>query len=72
MLGWTDEDLDSKDSKKELENNRVYKLVDTCSAEFESKTPYLYSTNGTSNAVTATKQKKVVVIGSGPNRIVLS
>ena len=32
MLGWTDEDLDNKDSKKELENNRVYKLVDTCSA----------------------------------------
>ena len=69
MLGWTDEDLDNKDSKKELENNRVYKLVDTCSAEFESKTPYLYSTNGTSNDDTATKQKKVVVIGSGPNRI---
>ena len=69
MLGWIDEDLDNKDSKKELENNRVYKLVDTCSAEFESKTPYLYSTNGTSNDDTATKQKKVVVIGSGPNRI---
>ena len=69
MLGWTDEDLDNKDSKKELENNRVYKLVDTCSAEFESKTPYLYSTNGTSNDDTASKQKKVVVIGSGPNRI---
>ncbi len=69
MLGWTDEDLDNKDSKKELENNRVYKLVDTCSAEFESKTPYLYSTNGTSNDDTATKQKKVIVIGSGPNRI---
>ena len=69
MLGWTDEDLDNKDSKKELENNRVYKLVDTCSAEFESKTPYLYSTNGTSNDDTATKEKKVVVIGSGPNRI---
>ena len=69
MLGWTDEDLDNKDSKKELENNRVYKLVDTCSAEFVSKTPYLYSTNGTSNDDTASKQKKVVVIGSGPNRI---
>jgi len=69
MLGWTDEDLDNKDSKKELENNRVYKLVDTCSAEFVSKTPYLYSTNGSSNDDTASKQKKVVVIGSGPNRI---
>ncbi len=69
MLGWTDEDLDNKDSKKELENNRVYKLVDTCSAEFVSKTPYLYSTNGSSNDDTASKQKKVIVIGSGPNRI---
>ena len=69
MLGWTDEDLDNNDSKKELESNRVYKLVDTCSAEFVSKTPYLYSTNGTSNDDTASKQKKVVVIGSGPNRI---
>ena len=64
-----EQDLDNKDSKKELESNRVYKLVDTCSAEFVSKTPYLYSTNGTSDDDTASKQKKVVVIGSGPNRI---
>ena len=69
MLGWTEEDLDNKESKNELENNRVYKLVDTCSAEFESKTPYLYSTNGVSNDDTTTEKKKVVVIGSGPNRI---
>ena len=52
-----------------MESNRVYKLVDTCSAEFESKTPYLYSTNGVSNDDTTTDKKKVVVIGSGPNRI---
>ena len=69
MLGWTDEDLDNKESKKELENNRVYKLVDTCSAEFVSKTPYLYSTNGISHDDLTSTQKKVVVIGSGPNRI---
>ena len=69
MLGWTDEDLDNKESKKELENNRVYKLVDTCSAEFVSKTPYLYSTNGISHDDLTSAQKKVVVIGSGPNRI---
>ena len=69
MLGWTEEDLDNKESKNELEKNRVYKLVDTCSAEFESKTPYLYSTNGVSNDDTTTDKKKVVVIGSGPNRI---
>ena len=58
-----------KKSKNELENNRVYKLVDTCSAEFQSKTPYLYSTNGVSNDDITTEKKKVVVIGSGPNRI---
>ena len=69
MLGWTDEDLDSKEIKDDLENKRAYKLVDTCSAEFLSKTPYLYSTFGTSDDDIASKNKKVVVIGSGPNRI---
>ena len=69
MLGWTDEDLDSKEIKDDLENKRAYKLVDTCSAEFLSKTPYLYSTFGTSDDDRASKNKKVVVIGSGPNRI---
>ena len=69
MLGWTDEDLDSKDKKNSLKDNRVYKLVDTCSAEFESKTPYLYSTNGSEDDDNASNNKKVVVIGSGPNRI---
>ena len=69
MLGWTNEDLDSLEIKEELEKNRVYKLVDTCSAEFLSKTPYLYSTFGVSNDDSTTKNKKVVVIGSGPNRI---
>ena len=71
MLGWTDEDLDSKEIKDDLENKRAYKLVDTCSAEFLSKTPYLYSTFGTSDDDSASKNKKVVVIGSGPNRICL-
>lgn len=69
MLGWTNEDLDSLEIKEELEKNRVYKLVDTCSAEFLSKTPYLYSTFGVSNDDLTTKNKKVIVIGSGPNRI---
>ena len=69
MLGWTDEDLDSKDKKNSLKDNRVYKLVDTCSAEFESKTPYLYSTNGSEDDDNTSNNKKVVVIGSGPNRI---
>ena len=69
MLGWTDEDLDSKEIKNNLEENRAYKLVDTCSAEFLSKTPYLYSTYGTSDDDNASNNKKVIVIGSGPNRI---
>ena len=48
---------------------RVYKLVDTCAAEFEAKTPYYYSTFEYENESIVTDRKKVVVLGSGPNRI---
>lgn len=48
---------------------RVYKLVDTCAAEFEAKTPYYYSTFETENESQVSTQKKVVILGSGPNRI---
>jgi len=50
---------------------RVYKMVDTCSAEFEAKTPYFYSTfeNGNYNESKVSNKKKVIVLGSGPNRI---
>jgi carbamoyl-phosphate synthase large subunit len=48
---------------------RVYKLVDTCAAEFEAKTPYYYSTFDAENESTVTARKKVVILGSGPNRI---
>ena len=50
---------------------RVYKMVDTCSAEFEAKTPYFYSTfeTGNSNESKVSNKKKVIVLGSGPNRI---
>jgi carbamoyl-phosphate synthase large subunit len=50
---------------------RVYKMVDTCSAEFEAKTPYFYSTfeEGHANESVATDKKKIIVLGSGPNRI---
>ncbi|NBT15731.1 MAG: carbamoyl-phosphate synthase large subunit, partial [Chitinophagia bacterium] len=50
---------------------RVYKMVDTCSAEFEAKTPYFYSSfenNGT-NESKVSDRKKIIVLGSGPNRI---
>jgi carbamoyl-phosphate synthase large subunit len=48
---------------------RVYKLVDTCAAEFEAQTPYYYSTFEYENESVVSDRKKVVVLGSGPNRI---
>ncbi|HJW18461.1 MAG TPA: carbamoyl-phosphate synthase large subunit [Flavisolibacter sp.] len=50
---------------------RVYKMVDTCSAEFEAKTPYFYSTfeEGNLNESKVSDKKKIIVLGSGPNRI---
>ena len=47
----------------------VYKLVDTCAAEFEAYTPYYYSTYETENEAGSSEKKKVVIIGGGPNRI---
>ena len=48
---------------------RVYKLVDTCAAEFEALTPYYYSTFEYENESVVSDKKKIVVLGSGPNRI---
>ena len=53
----------------ELGINRVYKIVDTCAAEFNAKTPYYYSTFEEENESIVSTKKKVVVLGSGPNRI---
>jgi carbamoyl-phosphate synthase large subunit len=47
----------------------VYKRVDTCAAEFESYTPYLYSTYEEEDEAAPTPRKKVIILGSGPNRI---
>ena len=67
--------------RKELGITRVYKMVDTCSAEFEAKTPYFYSTfevasnssDGRQQAIAneskVSLKKKIIVLGSGPNRI---
>ncbi len=63
--------------RKALGITRVYKMVDTCSAEFEAKTPYFYSTfehKATGGAVSNNEsvrsdKKKIIVLGSGPNRI---
>ena len=53
----------------ELGIKSVYKLVDTCAAEFEAQTPYYYSTFEFENESIVSDRKKVVVLGSGPNRI---
>ena len=78
MLGCLESEVYNK--REELGVNRVFKLVDTCAAEFEAQTPYFYSTfeNTMSladgkpyshNESIVTEKKKVVVLGSGPNRI---
>jgi carbamoyl-phosphate synthase large subunit len=55
--------------RKELGINRVYKMVDTCAAEFPAKTPYFYSTYDGENESIPSNKKKIIVLGSGPNRI---
>ena len=78
MLGCLESAVYKKRDK--LGVQRVYKLVDTCSAEFPAETPYYYSTfeqkmkiknkpEFSENESTISKKKKIVVLGSGPNRI---
>jgi carbamoyl-phosphate synthase large subunit len=55
--------------RKKLNIRRVYKMVDTCAAEFEAKTPYFYSTFEGENESIPSDRKKIIVLGSGPNRI---
>src|SRR5687767_850598 len=91
MMGFSDEQIcrimkdGNEDALYELRKKhgitRVYKMVDTCSAEFEAKTPYFYSTfetpsgnpngggMGSSNESKVSDKKKIIVLGSGPNRI---
>lgn len=47
----------------------TYRLVDTCAAEFEAYTPYYYSTYGDEDEIRKTSQKKIMILGGGPNRI---
>ena len=80
-LGFSDEQIcriiengtedEMYEKRKALGVTRVFKMVDTCSAEFEAKTPYFYSTfeSGNSNESTVSDKKKIIVLGSGPNRI---
>jgi carbamoyl-phosphate synthase large subunit len=78
LLRCLESEVHAKRTKEGI--NRVYKLVDTCAAEFEAKTPYYYSTfeyqkydadgnKFSENESTSSDKKKIIVLGSGPNRI---
>lgn len=77
MLGCFESEVYAK--RMALNINRVYKLVDTCAAEFDAQTPYYYSTfenkmitssgSYADNESIVTDKKKIIVLGSGPNRI---
>jgi len=56
-------------ARKSLGIRPVYKLVDTCAAEFKAATPYYYSTYETENEARISDKKKVMILGGGPNRI---
>ncbi|MFZ0968451.1 MAG: carbamoyl-phosphate synthase large subunit, partial [Candidatus Acidiferrales bacterium] len=58
-----------RDLRKKLGVQPVFKRVDTCAAEFESFTPYLYSTYEDEDEADAVDRPKIVILGSGPNRI---
>ena len=58
-----------REYRKSLGIVPVYKRVDTCGAEFESHTPYLYSTYETEDEAAPTDRRKIMILGSGPNRI---
>jgi carbamoyl-phosphate synthase large subunit len=68
LLGNVTED-EVYDRRKELGIHRVYKMVDTCAAEFPAQTPYFYSTFEDENESIISNKKKIIVLGSGPNRI---
>ncbi len=67
LLRCLESEVYDKRSKEGIK--RVYKLVDTCAAEFPAETPYYYSTFELENESVVTDKKKIVVLGSGPNRI---
>ena len=67
IIGCFESEVFNKRQKFGIKRN--YKLVDTCAAEFEAKTPYYYSTFGDENESVVSEKEKIIVIGSGPNRI---
>src|SRR5690606_15485970 len=67
LTGSTEAEVRERRSASDVRT--VYKRVDTCSAEFESFTPYLYSTYEHECESDPTERKKIMILGSGPNRI---
>ncbi|MFM8856939.1 MAG: carbamoyl-phosphate synthase large subunit, partial [Actinomycetota bacterium] len=67
MWGVTEESV--RDKRLELGVVPTYKTVDTCSAEFAAQTPYYYSTYEDESEVAPSEREKVIILGSGPNRI---
>ena len=67
LTGSTEEAIEQ--TRKTYDIRPVYKLVDTCAAEFKAATPYYYSTYEMENEARVSDQKKVMILGGGPNRI---
>lgn len=66
---WDKNETDIREFRKNLGIKPVYKMIDSCSAEFQSETGYFYSTYETQNESEPSKKKKIIVLGSGPIRI---
>jgi carbamoyl-phosphate synthase large subunit len=66
---WNADSSSVRGKRKELGITAVFNRVDTCAAEFESFTPYLYSSYESENEAAPSNRKKVMILGSGPNRI---
>ena len=67
LIGGNEDDV--RRLRLQLGIQPVYKLVDTCAAEFRAATPYYYSTYETENEARVSDRKKVMILGGGPNRI---
>ncbi|HEY2018233.1 MAG TPA: carbamoyl-phosphate synthase large subunit, partial [Bryobacteraceae bacterium] len=66
---WDSDEISVRNRRKELGVRAIFSRVDTCAAEFESFTPYLYSCYESSCEADPVDRKKVMILGSGPNRI---